>query len=223
MEFNYLLIAFAIILIACIIRGARKGMLRIVFGMIAWIFLIIFVNYASDFASDYISLNTDIPGVVQENINTHLQDKYKQSEEEEAGSGEDAVLMSVPATIRNEVMESVQTSIDATINAIAVELTDAAIHGIGTIIAVIIGVVVIVIIDKLIKLIGYVPGINDVNRLLGIIAGFAEGILIIWLILYIAKCFPASAFGDFVLKNTENDQMLLFIYQNNIIEKIIGI
>ena len=53
MELNYLLIAFAIILLICVIRGATRGMLRIVFGLVAWIFLICFVNFGSDIFCSY--------------------------------------------------------------------------------------------------------------------------------------------------------------------------
>ena len=85
-----------------------------------------------------------------------------------------------------------------------------------------IGILVIYIIDKIIKGIGLVPGIRDVNRLLGVIAGLIEGMLAIWLLMYIASCFPASAVGHFVIENAEKDQLLYFVYENNLIARIIG-
>lgn len=222
MEINYLLIVTGLILLFCIIRGARRGMLRIIFGIVAWVFLLCFVNYGSNFIGNFISTSTQIPYTIQEGIATHLTERYTASEEAEAGSGEDAVMSMVPSSIKDEITESVQNSIDATIKVIAGELTDAAINGIATIIAVVIGVLVIILIDKIIKAIGLVPGIRDVNRLLGVIAGLFEGMLAIWLLMYIASCFPASALGQFVIENVQKDQLLLFVYENNIIARIIG-
>lgn len=222
MEINYLLIITALILLFCVIRGARRGMLRIVFGIIAWVFLICFVNYGSNFIDNYISTSTQVPYTIQEGIVSHLTERYTASEEQEVGTGEEAVMSMVPSSIKEEITESVQNSIDATIRFIAEELTDAAINGISTIIAVLIGILVIYIIDKIIRGIGLVPGIKDVNRLLGVVAGLLEGMLAIWLLMYIASCFPASAVGQFVIQNVEKDQLLYFVYENNIIARIIG-
>jgi uncharacterized membrane protein required for colicin V production len=222
MEINYLLIITALILLFCVIRGARRGMLRIVFGIIAWVFLICFVNYGSNFIDNYISTSTQVPYTIQESIVSHLTERYTASEEQEAGTGEEAVMSMVPSSIKEEITERVQNSIDATIRFIAEELTDAAINGISTIIAVLIGILVIYIIDKIIKGIGLVPGIKDVNRLLGVVAGLLEGMLAICLLMYIASCFPASAVGHFVIENAEKDQLLYFVYENNIIARIIG-
>lgn len=223
MEINYLLIAIVIILLLCIIRGATKGMLRILFGIIAWVLLICFVNIGSEYLSEYITTSTALPQTIQANIDSNLHKKYEASEEKEEGSGEEAVMSIVPASIKETIMESVQTSIDMTINLIAVELTLTAIKGFSTIVCVVIGIILIILLGKLIKLIGFVPGVRDVNRILGIIAGFIEGLLIIWLIMFIADCFPASTLGRFVRENAQNEQMIYFVYQNNLIERIIGI
>ena len=223
MEINYLLVIFGIILLISIIRGATKGMLRIVFGIVAWVMLILFVNYGSTYVHDYINVNTQIPVVVQEKINERLHDKYTLSEEEQAGTGEDAVLFSVPARIRNKVMETVRNSVEETITLIALELTDAAIKGISTIICVVAGILLLIIIDKLLKLIGLVPGIHGFNRTLGIVAGLLEGLLIIWLLMYIADCFPTTTYGEFIHEYTESSQILLVLKETNIIARIIGI
>lgn len=223
MDFNILFFICVSIMIISIYRGASKGMLRIVFGIIAWIFLIIFINYGSNILANYISTTTDIPTTVHASIADHLAEKYTESEAKEAGTGEEAVMVMIPKSIKDNIEEEVRSSIEATISAIAEELTDAAIKGISTIMALIIGIILIIIIDKLIKAIGLVPGLRDVNRLLGFVAGFAEGVLIIWAMMYIATCFPTSTFGQFVLTNVEKDELLYFVYQNNLITRIIGI
>ncbi len=223
MEINYLLVICGIILIGSIIRGATKGMLRIVFGVVAWIMLILFVNYGSTYVHDYINVNTQLPSVVQEKINERLHDKYTVSEEEQAGTGEDAVLFSVPATIRNKVLETVRNSVEETITLIAIELTDAAIKGISTILCVVAGIILLFLIDKLLKLVGLAPGIHGFNRTLGIVAGTLEGLLIIWLLMYIADCFPTTTYGEFIHEYTESSQILLILKESNIIARIIGI
>ena len=223
MEINYLLIFLAVIMIFCTIRGARKGVLRLIYGLIAWIFLICFINYAGTFLENYFTSTTTVPDTIQEKISDYLLDRYNNTESVNEGTGEAALYAIVPPSIRDNITESVQSSIEATITAISKELTTTAIRGLSTIIAIIIGVLIIYIISRAIQLLGLMPGIKDVNRLFGLIAGFIEGLLVIWLLMFVADCFPASSFGQFFIQNVERDQMIYFIYQNNIIEQIIGI
>ena len=220
MDINYFLIIAIIIMVICVIRGMSKGIIRIIYGVVSWIFLIWFVNFACTYVSDYLNYNTSLSDTVQESINTHLHDRYNTSEVAEEGTGEAAVLAVVPFYLQDKITEAITTSVEAAITLISVELTDAAIKGIATIISVVAGILIIFILDKLIKLVGLVPGVRDVNKLLGFLAGFAEGMLIIWLCMYIADCFPATDFGRFVIDNTTADPILGFVYQINIIEKI---
>ena len=223
MEINYLLVVFGILLLINVIRGAKKGMLRIIFGILSWVFLILFVNYGSTYVHDYITVNTQVPVMVQEKIHERLQDKYTVSESEKAGSGEDAVLFSVPTSIRTKVLETVRNSVEETINLIALELTDAAIRGISNILTVAAGILLLFLIDKFLKLVGLVPGLNGVNTTLGIVAGFIEGLLIIWLLMYLADCFPTTTYGEFIHEYTESSQILTILSETNVIARIIGI
>ena len=116
-----------------------------------------------------------------------------------------------------------QTSIDATIQLISKELSDTAIHGISIIISIIVGTLVLFILNWLIQVLGFVPGIRGVNRTLGIVAGLLEGFLITWLCMYLADCFPSSDLGSYIIEKTLADPLLTHVYQINVIEQIIGI
>ena len=220
---NPVFIIFIVLMAYCTIKGAMKGMLIIIYRMISWIFLICFINYACGFVTDYINNDTVIPFVIQEKISDHLLEKYQLSEQEEEGSGDDAVLDIVPAAIKDKVNDSIQTSIDATITLISKELSDTAIHGISMLIALIVGTLALFLISKVIRFIGFVPGIRDVNRLLGIIAGFIEGLLITWLCMYLANCFSTMDLSIYIVEKIKVEPILSYIYENNIIERIIGI
>ena len=220
---NPLLAIFLILMLFCIIRGAKRGMLMIIYGIVSWIFLICFVNFACGVVSDYLNVNTPLPTIVQDSIGNHLMDKYVTSEEKEAGTGEEAVMKLVPVSIKEKIDETIRSSIEATIQFVSKELSETAIRGISIIISMVAGAIVLFLLSKLIKLIGYVPVVRDVNQLLGLAAGFAEGLLIIWFCLYLADCFPTSELGGYIIEHTKADPLLLYVYQINIIERIIGI
>ncbi|MCR5196282.1 MAG: CvpA family protein [Pseudobutyrivibrio sp.] len=220
---NYLLVAFVVLLLVCALRGAQKGMIRIVFGLVAWAFLVCFVNYGSVIVSDYITTKTQIPKMVEENIDKRLHDRYQVSEENEAGTGEEAVLSIVPERIKNEITDTIRTSIDSVILFVAQELTESAIKGLSTIITIVAGSLIIGIIDRLLRAVGFVPGIKDVNKTLGFVAGAFQGLVITWFVMYLATCFPYAKWANFIVENTKTNKVLTFVFENNIIEKIIRI
>ncbi|SDH67131.1 Colicin V production protein [Pseudobutyrivibrio sp. 49] len=220
---NPVFLVFILLMLFCIIRGAKRGMLKIVYGLVSWIFLICFVNFACGVVSDYLNVNTPIPTMVQESIVTHLKDKYISSEQEEEGTGEDAVMKLVPASVQEKLDETIQTSIDTTIQFISAELSETAIHGIAMVISVIAGSLALFLLSRAIELLGFVPGIRGVNRSLGVLAGFGEGILITWVCMYLANCFPTTQLGSFIIEKTEAEPILTVLYNANIIERIIGI
>ena len=129
----------------------------------------------------------------------------------------------MPEFAKDDIETSIENSIDNIIKAVAKELSDAAINGISNILLIAVGIIIIYIIDRILRAIGFVPGIRDVNRVLGIIAGAAEGMLFTWLAMYLADCFPTSFIGQFIITYAKADQMLYYIYKNNLIERIIGI
>ncbi|MCR5416099.1 MAG: CvpA family protein [Pseudobutyrivibrio sp.] len=223
MAINYLLILFLILLIYCCIHGARTGMLNIIYGLVAWIFAIWFIHAAGPYITTVLETNTTISTNIEETINNSLQTKYQESEENQQGTGEDAVMALIPSTIKDNIETEVQSSIDATIAAIAKELTYSAMQGLATLISIIIAFIAVFIVGKIIRLIGGIPGLRSINKFFGIFAGFIEALMIIWFIMFIADCFPASAYGQFVIGYAQSDQMLNYIYMNNIIKGIVGI
>ena len=220
---NYVLIIFLLILLYCLINGARKGVIRIVFGLIAWAFVLWFINFSIPYISDAIYSNTTISQDIKDNIDEHLHETYSDSESEDEGSGNDAILALIPSSLQEMAQEQMQSSIDAAISVIAEELTTTAIQGIATLIGVIIAILIVFLVGKLVNLIGLIPGLKEVNRFFGAFAGLLEAALIIWFILYIADCFPTSAFGEFILNGVNGDEMLTYIYDHNLIKTIVGI
>ena len=127
------------------VRGAHRGMIRIIYSLVAWIFLLLFVNYGKVYVADYIKIHTEIPTRVENAIDGHLHTKYEHSEAEEVGSGRDAVLYIVPEFAKDDIETSIENSIDNIIKAVAKELSDAAINGISNILLIAVGIIICVI------------------------------------------------------------------------------
>lgn len=218
---NYLLIICILITIACMIMGSRRGILRIAYGLLSWIFVFWFVNYSSPFISDYLHNSTHLEQTINEKVTERLQEKYEESEAEEVGSGKLAVYYLIPMNIRESFDDVLKESVDRFIEAVSDTFTEFAMGGITSIIAIALSYFVAWLVGRLVLTINYIPGLGGVNRLLGTFAGVGEALLIIWIIMFVAESFPASAIGNAVTANVETDEFLQFLYQNNLIKMFI--
>lgn len=59
--------------------------------------------------------------------------------------------------------------------------------------------------------------INSIDRLLGMIAGFAEAIILIWIFMLVISGFPNAPFCSFVLNQIEHNELLLTVYNQNLL------
>ena len=119
MDINILLVIFIVLMLFFVVRGAQRGVIRIIYSLVAWICLLLFVNYGKVYVADYIKIHTEIPTRVEKAIDGHLHTKYEHSEEEEVGSGRDAVLSIVPEFAKDDIETSIENSIDNIIKAVA--------------------------------------------------------------------------------------------------------
>lgn len=70
---------------------------------------------------------------------------------------------------------------------------------------------------KALKSIASLPLINLLNGLLGVAAGVAEVIVAAWLMYYLIELLPQSALGDQILRWTEENEWLAWLYEANYI------
>ena len=88
-------------------------------------------------------------------------------------------------------------------------------------IAVIIAVTVVTVVGKVLGLLGKLPGISILNRILGAVFGAVRGIVLIWLFFLIVVITEESKFGTFCLNQIHGSALLLFLYEHNPILAIV--
>ena len=99
-------------MIFCIVRGAKKGMLRIIYGLISWILLLWFVNTACGYISDYLNVNTSIPTIMQEAILSNISERYEENEQTQQGTGIEGVVNILPYSVRERIDATAQEQQD---------------------------------------------------------------------------------------------------------------
>ncbi len=249
---NVMFFIVLLILVLLGIRGYKRGLLGIVFGVVAWIFILVFIQWASPKAYENLSQDEKIVSTISNGVENLLQDKAEDITVENADEelSEDKVnalsnflpegtmdkyneLMSnledfnnVSSTIEdsalkqemedqaNEVLDAQKKEI---VSEATVIITDYILHALATIIAVVIGCILCSLVWMLISVINHAPIIGTASRLAGIIFGVFEGVLLVWIIMYVISLTSLTEIGAQAYNQITENEFLLYLYNNNIL------
>ncbi len=151
----------------------------------------------------------------------------------------DEILQNIglPEAIRNAVTSSdgikdyvaqsadgfARSKVSAMEPAVVAALTNTIINAIGFLVTFICVALVVGIIGKVLDLVTKIPGIKQLNTILGGVAGLFEGLLVVWLLFTVITALGSSEFGQSMLALINENPLLSFIYENNFISaKLLG-
>ena len=107
--------------------------------------------------------------------------------------------------------------------AVCVALTNAILNAIGFLITFICVALVVFIIGKILDLVTKIPGLKQLDMLLGGAAGVFEALLVVWLLFTVVTALGSSEFGQSMLSLINENAFLSFLYENNLISaKLLG-
>lgn len=72
------------------------------------------------------------------------------------------------------------------------------------------------------KMLSKLPVVSFANKLLGMIVGALETLVLLWTIYSLIMMFNTGALGQLILQWTKESQLLTYVYQNNMLAPIIG-
>ena len=76
------------------------------------------------------------------------------------------------------------------------------------------------IVIQVLKLIPHLPLVRGVDKILGLLTGAIEGLLLIWIFLYLVNINRGMLFGIEWSGLIEGNPFMVFLYQNNLIEHL---
>ena len=107
--------------------------------------------------------------------------------------------------------------------AVCTALTNAVLNAIGFLITFICVALVVFIIGKILDLVTKIPGLKQLDMLLGGAAGLFEALLVVWLLFTAVTALGSSEFGQSMLSLINENVFLSFLYENNLISaKLLG-
>ena len=86
---NWVFILVVLILLYHIVRGYKRGLLRIAYSLVSWIIVLVFVMWATPYVKSYIMENTSVFERIQnscsEQLRNSMQEKQEAQLEDDAG------------------------------------------------------------------------------------------------------------------------------------------
>ena len=229
---NWVLILVIAILAGYALVGYAKGFLKIVYSLVSWIVILVVVIVGTPYIEDYLRHNTGIYEKVVEYCETAIREQAQKDLEENSGDvasalTENELFAAIAEKLPEDLLENIkeQTSeLTGTLvedygiyNKTAVASADLLIKAVSTLAAIIAGAIISVLISTILGFIAHLPLIGFANKILGLGAGAANGLLIIWIAFYLVAVLCTTKLGSAVIEQIYLSPFLVYLYENNIV------
>lgn len=228
---NIVFIITLFILFFSTLQGLRKGILGIIYGLVSWVFVLIFVAFSHTHIEDYLKNNTDTYAKIYTYAEKYIDAKASEINDEDADAWSDTLVKELPPFIaeklpeealqmQDEQLQETEQRIDEVKNSLKREMmlavADFVLQGISVMLSFAAAILIVFVVGGLVKGLGMLPLVKEINGLMGIIAGAAEGFLLVWILMYIATCICGTPLGQTVISDIKENAFLLFLYEHNL-------
>ena len=219
---NYLLIVVLTTIAFGMIKGYRKGFLRLAVYLAGLIMVILLVTKISPYVSDFLINNTDVYTDVKDKIidmylnQTGNESAFSQNNEVETIQGFGLPEIISTALITNNT-EDMYTKLavalfEEYIAGYLAKLVIKAGSFVGLFIILVIGMFCLF---TAIKIIEKIPVLRTFNRCLGMIAGAGMVIVFVWVFFIAIMIFFGDSLGSWMLTQVKSSIFLSFLFNNN--------
>ena len=235
------LICVAAILCIAAFNGMKKGAIRMAASLVAMIITIAVTTFASPIVSEKVKNDTDMDERITQSIYENIiKDGRKYGEDDSQVIDSSTVVykdaiqskvdaiseyMKLPQSLSDNITESAAmkildsagTSAEVTIK----QLSAIIINAICYCIVFVILYIILKVFMGVTGVISRLPVIHQADKLCGTIAGIVEGLIIVWVVFAIVTAFGNNVWASDILAQIHSSSFLEFIYDNNIIMKMI--
>lgn len=235
MASGFLLMCTLIFLVYMSYMGSRKGVIRLVYNIAALILSMVLSQCLAAAVTGFISQNTSLYETVREQTDKYVQDNIRSELAEAAAGSSAADVLSLPKVVSDVLYDSdsaggeAEKILNSDIASVGADKVCGYISEVlaaivtKALISIIIFVIVIIAINVLgnaMNILYYIPGINTLNKAAGAIVGFAQGLIIIWIVCIVIMMFAGTEAGNTLYSAIDGNKVLSFIYDTNLFAKL---
>ena len=233
-----LLFALAIIGVFGFI-GWRVGFVKSVFSLLSTITVIIITILVSPIVANMLKSSEAISGTIQTKLEeiidlSGIAENLSSDEEKDPLAFIDG--MDLPASIKdtikdslaetmeekeNEAADFVGDKLDALEAYICELLTNIILNALGFFITFIVAAAGIAILCFVLDLLSKLPVLHQINTVFGVAMGAVEGLVILWILFIVITMLGSTGFGQACMTMISESKILSFLYDSNILSKIL--
>ncbi len=228
MNINILLVAVVAILAISAVNGYRKGFLRIAISLFTIILVICVVTVISPYVSNYLTNHTKVYDHLKQKVVEVFADnnaQYDNTIEEnqiktiESYDLPEIITSCLISNNKTEVYQALMVSLfEEYVAGYLAKMIINAISFIGCFLMLWIFIWFVIFSADIIA---RIPIIKGFNKFLGLLAGLAKGLLIIWVGFFVAIIFFGNTIGSQMLASINSSVILTILFNNNLLAKFI--
>ncbi len=226
---DILLIGVLIILGGFSLHGYIRGMVRVIYSLVAIFLTIGLSSFITPYTEDFLRTQTPLYNTVYEKCSDMIQLKIEKESEDTTQKQENITIfgIEIPYEIQEffskEMVGEAGNFIENSgiYQQVAEQVAEVALQKIAWIISFIIVIIVLGIFIHVLDIISRLPGINSINHMGGLIVGFIQGLIIIWILFFVITLCQASVWGNQLMLSIHKNVFLKMLYDNNLIEELI--
>lgn len=219
---NILLIVVLAILILCTVCGYHKGLFRTVLSagaiVIALLLTVCTYHYVSKALQRYTKIDDKMEATIVRKMDLNIHNQGKVSKVEQMDAIDKYPL---PQTLKMALIDNNNTDVYEAFDVTGFEeyvahyLSCIIMNAIAFIATQILFMIIIRFVLCMLDIITEIPIIHGIDRTGGLLLGFAEAVLIVWLLLVLVTVFSGTRIGEIVYAQIEQSSVLSFIYDHN--------
>ena len=227
MNFTWLGIAAAVLVLAGFLNGCRRGFIKEAVSVLFVILSMVIVWFVNPYVNRFLTDNTPVYRMVEEGCRSFAQDHLPQGAVTSA-EGQTALIegLALPELLAegmevNNTQEIYQAlGVNNFFQYIAEYLARTAVNALSLLISYFLASLLLRTVAYALDLFAKLPVIRGVNKAAGGLLGGAKCVFLIWILMVAATFLCNTEIGAEVLKMINNDTILSFLYNKNILIKI---
>ena len=198
---NLITLLIIIYLAYGLIKGFNSGLLKLILSLGSLVVTIIITKTFTPMVASIVKDVTNIESTLTERIynafiTTNTFDSFNLN------------LFNIQNT--GELNETIKNTICSNYANIIINIMS----GVGLFIA---SIIVLKFVIKVLDIVDYIPMVGQLNKILGAVAGVAQSLIIIWIIMVIVRVFENMPQVQNVIRNIQKSPIAWNIYTNNVI------
>lgn len=236
---NWLLLIALALIGVCAFFGWRVGFVKSVFSLVSTIAVIIITILVSPIVTGLLKSNDTISGTIQNKLEavidlSGIAENLSSEEKRDPASFVDG--LELPESIKNTIKESLTETLQEKEAEAAVWvgeglevletyicelLTNIILNAVGFFVTFLVAAVGVALLCFVLNILSKLPVLHQINTLAGAAFGALEGLVILWIGFVAITMLGSTVFGQSCMAMISESEILSFLYDSNILSKIL--